>query len=50
MVDGSYCSGIVLAVLDGCPLVAALVQQVERHPNVIEWNAKGGKGGVWPPP
>eukprot|EP00729_Bicosta_minor_P005666 gene5666-35614_t len=49
LLDGSYCSGIQRSVLDECTAVAGLVHRVANHPKVLDWNARGGKGGVWIP-
>jgi len=50
MLDGTYCDGITKHVISQCPLLNDLVETIESHPKVAAWNARGGKGGMWPTP
>ena len=45
----NWCVAVYQKVLDECTAVAGLVHRVANHPKVLDWNARGGKGGVWIP-
>ena len=47
--DGSFCDGVSPNVLAATPALLALVDKIASHPQVADWNARGGNGGLWPP-
>jgi glutathione S-transferase len=49
LLDGTYCEGIWPNVFAGTPKLLALVDLISAHPNVADWNTRGGGGGLWPP-
>mmetsp|Transcript_61674 Transcript_61674/g.123632 ORF Transcript_61674/g.123632 Transcript_61674/m.123632 type:complete len:229 (+) Transcript_61674:2-688(+) len=42
ILDGTFVAGVSPSVLDGCPLLKALVRRIAKHPKVHEWEAQHG--------
>lgn len=38
LLSDNYAEGVKASVLDDCPLLTALIERVDNHPRVKEWN------------